>query len=151
MKGVVVRSVLLVAMMLPIVLLAHDLALVVDFGIETAGAPIALGGVIIAIIVFTPESMAAVRAALDNQLQRSVNLCLGAFVSTVGLTIPAVLAVGLLTGKTVVMGVSSTDTVLLLLTTGLTALTFVGQRTSAMMGMLHLALFAVFGLLLFLT
>jgi Ca2+:H+ antiporter len=49
------------------------------------------------------------------------------------------------------MGVSSTDTVLLLLTTGLTALTFVGQRTSAMMGMLHLALFAVFGLLLFLT
>ncbi|MBN9334554.1 MAG: calcium:proton antiporter [Devosia sp.] len=151
MKGVVVRSVLLVAMMLPIVLLAHDLALVVDFGIETAGAPIALGGVIIAIIVFTPESMAAVRAALDNQLQRSVNLCLGAFVSTVGLTIPAVLTVGLLTGKTVVMGVSPTDTVLLLLTIGLTALTFVGQRTSALAGMLHLALFADFGLLLFLT
>ena len=151
MKGVVIRSILLVAMMLPIVLLAHDLALVVDFGIETAGAPVALGGVIIAIIVFTPESMAAVRAALDNQLQRSVNLCLGAFVSTVGLTIPAVLTVGLVTGKTVIMGVSPTDTVLLLMTIGLTALTFVGQRTSALMGMLHLALFAVFGLLLFLT
>ncbi|WP_354059604.1 calcium:proton antiporter [Devosia sp. 2618] len=149
--GVIIHSVLLVALMLPIVLLAHDLALVVDFGISSVGAPIALSGVIIAFIVFTPESMTAVRAALDNQLQRSINLCLGAFVSTVGLTIPAVLIVGLVTGKTVVMGVSPTETVMLLLTVGLTALTFMGQRASALQGTLHLTLFAVFGVLLFAT
>ncbi|CAN7242676.1 calcium:proton antiporter [Devosia sp. LjRoot16] len=149
--GVVIHSVLLVALMLPIVLLAHDLALVIDFGIAAVGAPLALGGVLIAIIVFTPESITAIKAALDNQLQRSINLCLGAFVSTVGLTVPAVLIVGLVTGKRVVMGVSPSETVLLLLTVGLTTLTFLGQRASALQGTLHLTLFAVFGVLLFVT
>lgn len=149
--GIVIHSLLLVALMLPIVLLAHDLALVIDFGIASVGAPLALGGVLIAIIVFTPESITAIRAALDNQLQRSINLCLGAFVSTVGLTVPAVLIVGLVTGKRVVMGVSPSETVLLLLTVGLTALTFLGQRASALQGTLHLTLFAVFGVLLFVT
>ncbi|ODT69462.1 MAG: calcium:proton antiporter [Pelagibacterium sp. SCN 63-23] len=149
--GIFIHSLLLVALMLPIVLLAHDLALVIDFGIAAAGAPLALSGVVIAIIVFTPESITAVRAALDNQLQRAINLCLGAFVSTVGLTVPAVLVIGLLTGKTVIMGVSGAETVLLLLTIGLTTLTFLGQRVSALHGTLHLALFAVFGVLLFMT
>jgi len=148
-RGIIIRSILLVALMLPIVLLAHDLALVIDFGIASAGAPLALGGVLIAIIVFTPESITAVKAAMANQLQRAINLCLGAFVSTVGLTVPAVLVVGLITGKTVVMGVSPTDTVLLVMTIGLTALTFMGQRASALHGTLHLTLFAVFGVLLF--
>lgn len=150
-RAIVIRSILLVALMLPIVLLAHDLALVIDFGIGAVGAPVALGGVLIAIIVFTPESITAIRAAVDNQLQRSINLCLGAFVSTVGLTVPAVLFVGLFTGKTVIMGVTPTETVLLLLTIGLTTLTFLGQRASALQGTLHLTLFAVYGVLLFLT
>lgn len=149
--GIVIHAVLLVALMLPIVLLAHDLALVIDFGIAAAGAPLALGGVLIAIIVFTPESITAIKAVLDNQLQRSINLCLGAFVSTVGLTVPAVLVTGLVTGKTVVMGVTPSETVLLLLTVGLTTLTFLGQRASALQGTLHLTLFAVFGVLLFVT
>lgn len=148
-RAIATRVLLLVALMLPIVLLAHDLALIVDFGIDRVGAPVALGGVLIAIIVFTPESITAVKAALANQLQRSVNLCLGAFVSTVGLTIPAVLTVGLVTGKTVIMGISAVETLILLLTLGLTALTFSGQRASALHGVLHLALFAVFGVLLF--
>lgn len=150
-RAIVIRSILLVALMLPIVLLAHDLALVIDFGIGAVGAPVALGGVLIAIIVFAPESITAIRAAVDNQLQRSINLCLGAFVSTVGLTVPAVLFVGLFTGKTVIMGVTPTETVLLLLTIGLTTLTFLGQRASALQGTLHLTLFAVYGVLLFLT
>lgn len=148
-SAIVIRSFLLVALMLPIVLLAHDLALVIDFGIASVGAPVALGGVLIAIIVFTPESITAVNAALANQLQRAINLCLGAFVSTVGLTIPAVLVIGLITNKTVVMGVSPTDIVLLLMTLGLTALTFMGKRASALHGTLHLTLFAAFGILLF--
>lgn len=148
-SAIIIRSILLVALMLPIVLLAHDLALVIDFGIASVGAPVSLGGVLIAIIVFTPESITAVNAALANQLQRAINLCLGAFVSTVGLTIPAVLVIGLITNKTVVMGISPTDTVLLLMTLGLTALTFMGKRASALHGTLHLTLFAAFGILLF--
>ncbi len=143
------HAITLVALILPIVLLAHDLSIIIDYGVVAAGAPAALSGVLIAIIVFTPESVTAVRAALDDQAQRAINLCLGAFVSTVGLTVPAVLAVGLITGKSVAFGISETETVLLALTVALTTLTFMGHRTSATQGMLHLLLFAVFGLMLF--
>lgn len=148
-RSVVLRSMALVLFLVPIVLLSHHLALLIDIGIEHTGAPVAVGGVIIAIIVFTPESITAVKASLRNEMQRTINLCLGAFVSTVGLTVPAVLIVGLVTGKTVVMGLTAPDTVLSVLTIGLSALTFFGQRISLVQGILHLALFAVFVLLLF--
>ena len=148
-KKNLLHAIKLVALMLPIVLLAHDLAIIIDYGVARAGAPVAVGGVLIAIIVFTPESITAIKAALNNETQRAINLCLGAFVSTVGLTVPAVLAVGLITGKTVVLGISQTETVLLALTIALTTLTYLGHRTSASQGLLHILLFAVFGLMLF--
>ena len=84
---------------LPIVLLAEFLAVIVDFGIEDLGAPAALGGILVAILVLSPEGLTALHAALDNQLQRAVNVCLGSALATIGLTIPAVLAVGLLPGE----------------------------------------------------
>jgi len=90
-----------------------------------------------------------VKAALNNETQRAINLCLGAFVSTVGLTVPAVLTVGLVTGKTVIFGISPAETILFTLTVALTTLTYLGRRTSAAQGLLHLMLFAIFGLLLF--
>lgn len=148
-RAMTIRSVILVALILPIVLLAHDMAVLIDLGVEQAGAPVAVGGVLIAIIVFTPESITAVKAALANEMQRAINLCLGAFVSTVGLTVPAVLAIGLVMGKTVVLGLNASDTVLLVLTVALTTLTFLGVRTSPVQGMMHLALFAVYAVVLF--
>lgn len=148
-RAALVRSAVLLALILPIVLLAHHLAVVTDYGIAAAGLPPAVGGVLIAIIVFTPESITAVRAALNNELQRSVNLCHGAFVSTVGLTVPAVLLIGLLADRQVIMGISSADTLLFVLTLVLTMLSFGNQRTSPIQGYLHLTLFAVYGLLLF--
>lgn len=148
-KFLVLRSALLIALILPIVLLAHHLAVVTDYGIAAAGAPTALGGVLIAIIVFTLESITAVKAAMNNEMQRAINLCLGAFVSTVGLTVPAVLVIGLVTGKQVIMGISNMETVLYIATVALGMLSFNGQKTSAVQGWMHLALFAIFGLLLF--
>ena len=142
-------SLLLLAMIVPIVLLAHHLAMVIDYGVVTAGAPIAVSGVLIAVIVFTPESLTAVKAALNNEMQRAINLCLGAFVSTVGLTVPAVLVIGLITGKQVFMGISALETVLLALTLLLALLSFSGQRTSAIHGAMHLTLFGVYGFVLF--
>ncbi|MFJ1302027.1 calcium:proton antiporter [Pseudomonadota bacterium AL_CKDN230030165-1A_HGKHYDSX7] len=147
--SIIKRSLLLLAMIVPIVLLAHHLAIVIDYGVETAGAPIAVSGVLIAIIVFTPESLTAVKAALNNEMQRAINLCLGAFVSTVGLTVPAVLVIGLVTGKQVVMGISPLETVLLAVTLLLALLSFNGQRTSVIHGAMHLTLFGVYGFVLF--
>lgn len=144
-----IRSAVLVLMILPIVLLSHHMAVVVDFGIKAANLPPLLGGVLIAIIVFTPESMTAVKAALNNEFQRVVNLCHGAFVSTVGLTIPSVLLVGLISGKTVLFGMTATETVLFVITLLLSVMTFLGKRTTPIVGVMHLVLFAVFILLIF--
>lgn len=136
-------------MILPIVLLSHHMAVVVDYGIKTANLPSLLGGVLIATIVFTPESMTAVKAALNNEFQRAVNLCHGAFVATVGLTVPLVLIVGLITGKSVLLGMTSTETLLFIITLLLSLTTFLGKRTTPMVGIMHLVLFAIFIMLIF--
>lgn len=148
-KEIGVRTLILLGMILPIVLLSHNMATVVDYGIKAFNLPPLLGGVLIAIIVFTPESMTAIKAALNNEFQRAINLCHGAFVSTVGLTIPAVLIVGLITSKTVLFGMTATETVLFIITLLLSLMTFIGKRTTPIMGMMHLVLFVVFMLLIF--
>lgn len=144
-----ISSIILIAMILPIVLLSHSMAVVVDFGIKSANLPPLLGGVLIAVIVFTPESMTAVKAALNNEFQRAINLCHGAFVSTVGLTVPSVLIIGLITGKTVLFGMTATETILFVITLLLSVMTFLGKRTTPIVGVMHLVLFAVFILLIF--
>ncbi len=140
---------LLLANILPIVVLAKSLATVLDFGIGRLGAPPALGGILIAMVVFTPECIAALRAINANQLQRAINLCLGAAASTLGLTVPAVLLVGLVTGQSVVLGLSGTNMVLLAMTLLLSTLTFTGTRTTMLEGAVHLSVFFVFLVLVF--
>jgi Ca2+:H+ antiporter len=141
--------VLLLANILPIIILSKSLAKLLDAGIAGIGAPSALGGILIAMIVFTPEGISALRAVAANQLTRAVNLCLGAATSTLGLTVPAVLLIGLLTEQSVVLGLSSANMVLLATTLVLSTLTFSGTRTTMIEGAVHLSLFAVFLILVF--
>ena len=148
-RAVVRHALMLLVTMLPIVLLAEELAKIVDHGIGVLGAPPPVGGALIALIVLAPESLSALRAALDNQLQRAVNLCLGASLSTIGLTVPAVLVIGLLTGERVVLGVDPTGIVLLAVTLVVSMLTFSGSPTTVLAGAVHLALFLVYVVLLF--
>ena len=148
---ILVRILLLVATMVPIVLLSHDLATFLDDGIARIGAPTALSGALIACIVFAPEAITSVRAALGGEIQRVINLCLGALVSTVGLTIPAVLAIGALTGSPVILAESPAMLAILLATIGLTAVTTAAPKLTSTHGAMHLAVFAVYGILLFTT
>jgi Ca2+:H+ antiporter len=140
---------LLVAGALPIVLLSKSLDKVVDAEIDAIGAPGALTGVLIAMIVFTPEGISALKAASKNQLQRTVNLCLGACLSTLGLTLPAVLTIGLITGETVILGLDPTGMVLVILTLLLSIVTFSGPRTTVLEGAVHLLVFFVYIVLVF--
>lgn len=148
-KQVLIHVVLLLANILPIVLLSKSLAVILDQGIASLGAPAALGGVIIAGIVFTPEGISALKAVAKNDLQRAVNLCLGAATSTIGLTVPAVLFIGLLTGQTVVLGLRSSEMVLLAVTLILSTLTFSNRRTTMLEGAVHLVMFLVYLVLVF--
>lgn len=141
--------VLLLANVVPIVLLAKSLAVILDHGIAALGAPSALGGVLIAAIVFTPEAISALKAIARNELQRAINLCLGAATSTVGLTVPAILTIGLLTGQTVVLGLKPTEMTLLAVTLILSTQTFSGLRTTVLEGAVHLVVFFVYLVLIF--
>jgi Ca2+:H+ antiporter len=147
--GLLRHVVMLIANILPIVILSKSLAKLLDAGIEALHAPTALGGIIIAIIVFTPEGISALRAVAANQLTRAINLCLGAATSTLGLTVPAVLLIGLLSGQPVVLGLSAANMVLLTATLVLNGITFSGTRTTMLEGAVHLSMFAVFLILVF--
>lgn len=146
---IIARSVILLFTVLPIVLLSHDMATLLDEGLARAGAPVALSGVLIAMVVFLPETITAVRAAYAGEIQRVSNLCHGALVSTVGLTIPAVLIIGMATGQHVVLFESPTNLVLLAVTLLLSVASFTGRRVTAIHGAAHLMLFLVFALSVF--
>ena len=148
-RSVPYHAVLLVLTMLPIVLLSKKLAVLIDFGIATMGAPVAIGGILIAILVLTPEGLAAFKGALSDRLQRSVNICLGSALATIGLTVPAVIVIDLLTGTEIVLGLEPVDMVLLILTLLLSSLTFGGARTNMLQGVVHLVVFVVYVVLIF--
>lgn len=148
-KAILLHAALLILNILPIVILSKSLAKILDHGIAKLGAPTALGGVLIACIVLTPEGISALKAVSRNQLQRAINLCLGAATSTIGLTVPAVLAIGLLTDQTVVLGLAPTEMTLLAVTLILSTLTFSGTRTTVLEGAVHLVLFFVYLTLIF--
>ena len=148
-REVVTRLLVLVVTVLPIVLLSHDMASLLDDGLGRLGAPVALAGLLIAMIVFLPESLTAVRAAHQGEVQRVSNLCHGALVSTVGLTIPAVLTIGMLTGQTVVLAESPANLLMLGVTMVLSVATFTAPKVTAMHGVAHLVVFAAYAITLF--
>ena len=140
---------LLIAHLLPVVLLAKQLAVPINHGIHVLQAPAALGGLLVSTLVLLPESVGAVRAARANELQRSVNLLLGSVVATISLTIPAVLVIGFATGQEIVLGLIDADMVLLVLTLAVSTLTFASARTNVLQGAVHLLLFFAYLMMVF--
>ena len=140
---------LLLLYIVPIVLLSKKIAVPIDYGIRVLGAPVALAGFLVAALVMAPESLSAVRAALANQLQRSINLLLGSVLASISLTIPAVLALGMLSGRSIVLGLDAVDVILLLLTLGISTITYASGRTNILLGAVHLLLFCAYLVLFF--
>ena len=121
----------------------------IDYLIETLRLPAALGGVIIAMLVATPEAVGATRAALDNRLQRSINIFLGSVLSTIGLTVPIMLAVSYVTGNAIYLGLDRANSFLLMITLAVSVVTFASGRTNILQGAVHVVLFAAFVMLIF--
>lgn len=137
------------AIFLPLVNLAKKLVIPVAYGTQRFGAPLALGGFLIAILILSSEVMSAIKAARRNDLQHSINIALGSALATIGLTIPAVLTIGLITGKTIIPGLNAADTVLLVLSLILSIITFSNERTNILLGAVHLLLFLAYLMLIF--
>ncbi len=149
MRSTAYHSVMLFVYLIVVVLLAEKFAIPLDNSIEHFGMPQAFGGAIVAALVLAPEALSAINATLSNQLQRSVNILLGSVLATIGLTIPAVLTIGLITNRSVALGVEGGNFPLLLLTLAVSVVTFSSGRTNILQGCIHLLLSAVFLLLIF--
>jgi Ca2+:H+ antiporter len=143
------HAMLLAVYMALLVFLAEQLAHPVDALIDALHAPAALGGCVIALLVVTPEAMSAVRAAAANHLQRSMNIFLGSVLATISLTIPAMLMLGRFEGTKIVLGLQDVSAVMLVLTLGVSVVTFSSPRTNVLQGAVHLVLFGTYVLLLF--
>jgi len=143
------HGLLLVVYIAPVVILSKQLAVVLHDVNVRVGLPDAFGGLVVAALLLAPEGLAAVQAALKNQLQRSVNILLGSVLATIGLTIPAALAIGIFTGRDVVLGLPDAEVTLLLIIQGLCILTFGQGRTNMLQGAIHLLMFGVYLFLIF--
>jgi Ca2+:H+ antiporter len=143
------HSMMLVFYGLPLVLLAKQMAGPLDAMVNRLGAPEALGGFVMAVLVLTPEAIAAVRAAQTNQLQRSVNILMGSVLASIGLTIPMVIAVSIYSGRSLVLGLDPVGMVMLGLTLVTSMLTFSLPKTNLLLGCVHLLLFGAYFMLMF--
>jgi len=135
---------LLMIALVAIVGLAKVLTPTVERGIETAGAPESVVGIVIAALVLLPEGLAAFRASRANRLQTSMNLALGSALASIGLTIPAVAMVSIFLHKPLTLGLGPKEVVLLFVTLILSQTTLSTGRTTVLQGIVHLVIFAAF-------
>jgi Ca2+:H+ antiporter len=116
----------------------------IESGVESAGLPQAVVGVIIALLVLLPETLAAVRAARRDHVQTSLNLAYGSAIASIGLTIPAIALATVWIKGPLVLGLGPTHMVLLALTLVVSALTVLPGRATLLQGGVHLVLCAAF-------
>ncbi|MET7612272.1 ionic transporter y4hA [Streptomyces seoulensis] len=124
--------------------LAKGVSPTIESGVESAGLPPAVVGVIIALLVLLPETIAALRAARRDRVQTSLNLALGSAMASIGLTIPAVALASIWLTGPLVLGLSSTHMLLLALTVVVASLTVVPGRATPLQGGVHLVIFAAY-------
>jgi Ca2+:H+ antiporter len=140
--GMAMHVMLLLVSLAPVVFLSEQLAGVLEFGIHSMGLSAPFAGMIVAALILAPEGLSGIKAARNNQLQRSVNLLLGSALATIALTIPAVLVVGLITKREIVLGLRPHETVLLVVTLAVSLMTFGRGKTNLLQGVVHLIVFA---------
>jgi Ca2+:H+ antiporter len=135
---------LLVVALVAVVGLAKIESPAIEDAVDAAGAPQSAVGVVIALLVLLPETLAAVRNALHDRIQTSFNLALGSAMASIGLTIPAIAIASIWLDGPLVLGLGSTQTVLLVLTVIVTGLTVLPGRATLQESGVHLVVFAAF-------
>ena len=143
--GAAKRSALLLPLgLVAVVGLAKTLSPAIEDGVEAIDAPNSLVGVVIALVVLLPETIAAVRAANRNRLQTSMNLALGSGLASIGLTIPTIAVASIWLDGPVLLGLDGREIVLLAVTAVVGILTLVHGQAIVLQGAIHLVIFGAF-------
>jgi Ca2+:H+ antiporter len=135
---------LLFVSLVAVVGLAKMLSPTIEHVVAAAGAPRAVVGIVIAMLVLLPEAWAATRAARADRLQTSMNLAIGSALASIGLTIPVVVVAVIAFGLPLVLGLEPKDLALLAVTFLASAVTLGSGRTHIMQGAVHLVIFGAF-------
>ncbi|MEU7615531.1 ionic transporter y4hA [Micromonospora rifamycinica] len=143
-RTAVTSLVLLVVALVAVVGDAKTVSPTIEAGVAAANLPQAFVGVIIALLVLLPETLAAARAARRDRVQISLNLALGSAMASIGLTIPAIALASIWLDGPLLLGLGGTQLTLLALTVVTGVLTVVPGRATVLQGGVHLVLLAAF-------
>jgi Ca2+:H+ antiporter len=135
---------LLLVALVAVVGLAEQESPAVERAVRAVGFPQSFVGIVIAMLVLLPETLAAVRAARQGRIQTSLNLAYGSALASIGLTIPAIALASTWLKAPLVLGLGATQLVLLVLTVVISVLTVVPGRATLLQGELHLVLLAAY-------
>ncbi|WP_043648708.1 calcium:proton antiporter [Nocardia thailandica] len=143
-RQALVSLALLLLALVCVVGLAKVVSPALEDGIAAVGLPPSAVGVVIAMLVLLPETLAAVNAARRDQVQIGLNLSLGSAMASIGLTIPAIAVASIWLDGPLVLGLGATQMVLLALTMLVGVLTVVPGRATLLQSGVHLVLFGSF-------
>jgi Ca2+:H+ antiporter len=147
-SGVYHATMLLVTIVALSVLVEY-LSIALDDTMDVLQFPAKFPALVVAVIITSPESLAAIRAALQNDMQRTFNIALGSALSTVALTIPAVLVISFLTGRGIILGLTPVQASLMIISLLVASITEADGSTSALEGLVQLVLFGSFIVMVF--
>ncbi|WP_427383187.1 calcium:proton antiporter [Janibacter sp. G56] len=131
---------LLLVSLVAVVGLAKVASPAIESTVRAAGLPNSFVGVVIALVVLAPETLAAAKAAGRDRVQTSLNLAYGSAMASVGLTIPVLAVATLFVDAPLDLGLAPTHLVLLAMTVALGILTVVPGRALRLHGSLHIVL-----------
>ena len=127
-----------------VVLLAKSLSPLIEETIAANGLPQALVGIIIALVVLLPEGLAAVKAAIRNDIQTSLNLSFGSALAAIGLTIPSVSIVSYIYDIDMILGLERKSLVLLALSLFIVLISLNRGKTNVLYGVVLIINFLAF-------
>ena len=117
--------------------------------LSSLDAPEQFTGFLVALLILSPEGLGALRAVLNNQVQRAMNLFFGSVLATISLTVPAVTIIAMLTGNELVFSLGMPQMVVMVSALVLCQISFSTGRTNVLNGSAHLALFAAYLMTIF--
>jgi Ca2+:H+ antiporter len=143
------HATMLVVTIVALSVLVEYLSIALDDTMDVLHVRAQLPALVVAIIIASPESLAAIRAALRNDMQRTFNIALGSALSTVALTIPAVLVISFIAGRGVILGLTPVQASLMIISLLVASITEADGSTSALEGLVQLVLFGCFVVMVF--
>jgi len=117
--------------------------------LSSMNAPEQFTGFLVALLILSPEGLGALRAVLNNQVQRAMNLFFGSVLATISLTVPAVTIIAYLTGNELMFALGKPQMVVMVSALVLCQISFSTGRTNVLNGSAHLALFAAYLMTIF--